>query len=84
MREEIEELIFHMAELQEKIRTAKHPYPLKKGYAVHKAHLRKLFKIQDVFNRTQAEGRERNALKPSYPAPNETSNQIDINETADD
>lgn len=54
MREEIEELIFHMADVKEAIKTAKHPYPLKRAYAGHKAHLRKLFKIRDELVKIQA------------------------------
>lgn len=48
MREEIEELIFHMANLQDAIKKAKHPGPLKKEYAAHKLHLTKLFDIQEL------------------------------------
>lgn len=48
MRDEIEELILHMADLKEAIAKAKHPWPLKREYARHKAHLKKLFGLQKM------------------------------------
>lgn len=71
MREEIEELIFHMASLAEQIKEAKHPWPLKKAYAGHKRHLRKLFKIRDDFNALTAANRsigERVPLQTPEPS----------------
>lgn len=47
-----------MADLATQIKEAKHPWPLKKAYAGHKRHIRKLFRIQDQLKRIKAEAAE--------------------------
>ena len=79
MKEEIEELIFHMADLEEEIAKAKHPSPMRKALLGHKEHLKKLFDIQELLLETNLEAAaNKSTSQHSLPRIFEQPNQAPI------